>query len=106
MWCFDCFATTSGESRTIRLRLTRADVLFIKERCNGKPEEFAKLAFDEGFEVFLSSEFMRPMNSMGRIPDELSHEHKSIMRRLSLDCCGPNSFTITQSQIGDGTQTA
>ena len=72
----------SGESRTIRLRLTRADVVFIKERCNGKPEEFAKLAFDEGFEACFEQRIHEADEFYARrIPDELSHEHKSIMRQ-------------------------
>jgi len=72
----------SGESRIIKLRLTRANAVFITEKCCGVPEQFATKAFDEGFDEAFDRRIREADDFYAkRIPDHLSAERQSIMRQ-------------------------
>jgi Glycosyl hydrolase family 63 C-terminal domain len=71
-----------GETREIRLRLTHVGELVIAERSQGKPENFAAVAFDSSFNesftkrVNEADEFYRE-----RIDESLTKDRQLIMRQ-------------------------
>ena len=71
-----------GESKTIRLRLTRANTMFVTDHCGGQPKQFAQRAFDESFDNCFTKRIEEADEFYARrIPTVLSDERKNIMRQ-------------------------
>ena len=71
-----------GETQCIRLRLTSTDSEFLTEHCEGKPERFAKNAFDQGFDHCFEQRIREADEFYSkRIPSTLSDERRAIMRQ-------------------------
>src|SRR6056297_2720214 len=71
----------AGGSHEVRLRLTQRQEPLILERCDGSPEMFAKVAFDESFEeCFQQRKDEADAFYEEHIPRTLSEQRRSIMR--------------------------
>lgn len=72
----------SGESQTIRLRLTRTDTEFVAKNCGNNPDQFAMMAFAESFETCFRDRIQEADEFYEkRIPQHLDPDRKNIMRQ-------------------------
>ncbi len=71
-----------GESKVVRLRLTRADAILISEQCENRPEKYAEVAFDDQFDQCFEQRIAEADEYYStRIPKTLTTERQNIMRQ-------------------------